>query len=431
MVNINFRLNKGKKIEDNSKPQSIYLRYKLGREIDFNASIGFKVLSENWDIDKQQVKNRSHLLDRNEINNLIKNLRNHFEDFENKNREKGYIPNYQDVKKHYDSFYSTAEPKKEYNLFSFIDEFITKSKTEINPITKKLVTDGTIRGYKLTMTFLKRFNDEVYSIDFDSINLEWYQDFIEWCNNQNLTTNYIGKHIKTLKTFMTNAVELGLTKNESFKSRKFIVLKEDSDSIYLNEDELYRLWNLDLSKHPRKEIARDLFLLGSYTGLRVSDYNNINYHNIKEVDNKRIFVIVTKKTQQKVSIPIHPIVESILSKYEGNTPPKIPDSDINELIKDVCENAGIDSIEYIEQTRGGKKVTLKKYKFELVKSHTARRSFCTNAFLSGMVTLDIMSISGHKTESSFMKYIKVTPEQHAIKMSENPFFKGSNNLKVV
>ena len=431
MVNINFRLNKGKKIEDNSKPQSIYLRYKLGREIDFNASIGFKVLSENWDIDKQQVKNRSHILDRNEINNLIKNLRNHFEDFENKNREKGYIPNYQDVKKHYDSFYSTAEPKKEYNLFSFIDEFITKSKTEINPITKKLVTDGTIRGYKLTMTFLKRFNDEVYSIDFDSINLEWYQDFIDWCNNQNLTTNYIGKHIKTLKTFMTNAVELGLTKNESFRSRKFIVLKEDSDNIYLNEDELYRLWNFDLSKHPIKEIARDLFLLGSYTGLRISDFNNINNHNFKVINGVKMLVINTKKTKHKVSIPLHPIVETILSKYEGNTPPKIPDPSINKLIKDVCENVGIDNVEFIEQTRGGKKVTLKKYKFELVKSHTARRSFCTNAYLSGISTLDIMSISGHKTESSFMKYIKVTSEQFATKMSEHSFFKGSNNLKIV
>jgi integrase len=431
MVNINFRLNKGKKIEDISKPQSIYLRYKLGREIDFNASIGFKVLSENWDIDKQQVKNRSHILDRNEINNLIKNLRYHFEEFENKNREKGYTPNYQDVKKHYDSFYSTAEPKKEYNLFSFIDEFITKSKTEINVITKKLVTDGTIRGYKLTMKFLKRFNDEVYPIDFNDINLEWYQDFIEWCNNQNLALNYIGKHIKTLKTFMNNAVELGLTKNESFKSRRFIVLKEDSDSIYLNEDELYRLWNLDLSKHPRKEIARDLFLLGSYTGLRVSDYNNINNHNIKELNGVKMFVINTQKVNRKVSIPLHPLIESILNKYDGNTPPRIPDSDINELIKDVCENAGLDNVEYIEQTRGGKKIILKKFKFELIQTHTARRSFCTNAYLSGLSTLDIMSISGHKTESSFMKYIKVTSEQHAIKMSENPFFKGSNNLKVV
>lgn len=431
MANINFRLNKGKKIEDINTPQTIYLRYKLGREIDFNASIGFKIIIDNWDIDKQQVKNRSHILNRVEINNLIKNLRNHFEDFENKNREKGFIPNYSDVKKYYDSFYTISEPKKEYNLFTFIDLFIEDSKTKPNPITKKLVTKGTLRGYNLTKNFLERFHKEVYNIDFDNINLQWYYDFVEWSNKQNLTINYIGKHIRTLKTFMNSAVEQGLTNNIEFRNRKFIVLKEDSDNIYLTEKELYNMWELDLTKEPRKEIARDLFLIGAYTGLRVSDYNNINQRNIITHQGKEIFKIKTQKTGKVVGIPLHPIVKSILSKYNGNTPKKIPESDINELIKFVAEDVGIDSIEYIEQTRGGLKVTEKKYKFELVKTHTARRSFCTNAYLSGMSSLDIMSISGHKTESSFMKYIKVTPEQIATKMSEHKFFKGFVNLKVV
>ena len=428
MANINFRLNKGKKIEDINTPQTIYLRYKLGREIDFNASIGFKIIIDNWDIDKQQVKNRSHILNRVEINNLIKNLRNHFEDFENKNREKGFIPNYSDVKKYYDSFYTISEPKKEYNLFTFIDLFIEDSKTKPNPITKKLVTKGTLRGYNLTKNFLERFHKEVYNIDFDNINLQWYYDFVEWSNKQNLTINYIGKHIRTLKTFMNSAVEQGLTNNIEFRNRKFIVLKEDSDNIYLTEKELYNMWELDLTKEPRKEIARDLFLIGAYTGLRVSDYNNINQRNIITHQGKEIFKIKTQKTGKVVGIPLHPIVKSILSKY---TQKKIPESDINELIKFVAEDVGIDSIEYIEQTRGGLKVTEKKYKFELVKTHTARRSFCTNAYLSGMSSLDIMSISGHTTESSFMKYIKVTPEQIATKMSEHKFFKGFVNLKVV
>ena len=133
--------------------------------------------------------------------------------------------------------------------------------------------------------------------------------------------------------------------------------------------------------------------------------------------------LVTQKTKKKVSIPVHPIIELILEKYNGDTPPKIPDSDINELIKLVCESAEIDNIEYVEQTRGGKKTKSKKYKFELVKTHTARRSFCTNAYLDKMEPLDIMSISGHTTESSFMKYIKVSSEQFATKMSEHSFFK--------
>ena len=273
MANIQFRLNKGKKVIDDTIPQSIYLRYRLGRNIDFNTSIGFKVLVQNWDSVKQQVKNRSTILDRQEINNLIKNLTDHFFSFESRNREHGIIPNYQDVRNHYESFFKISESKKEYNLFTFIDEFIEDAKTKPNPITRKLVSKGTLSGYNVTKNFLKNFNDEQYPIDFDTITLDWYYDFIDWANQQNLTTNYIGKHIKTLKTFMVNAVEKGLTTNESFKSKKFIVSKEESDSVYLNEKELKALWKLNLSKEPRKEIARDLFLIGAYTGLRVSDYN--------------------------------------------------------------------------------------------------------------------------------------------------------------
>ncbi len=423
MANIQFRLNKGKKVIDDTIPQSIYLRYRLGRNIDFNTSIGFKVLVQNWDSVKQQVKNRSTILDRQEINNLIKNLTDHFFSFESRNREHGIIPNYQDVRNHYESFFKISESKKEYNLFTFIDEFIEDAKTKPNPITRKLVSKGTLSGYNVTKNFLKNFNDEQYPIDFDTITLDWYYDFIDWANQQNLTTNYIGKHIKTLKTFMVNAVEKGLTTNESFKSKKFIVSKEESDSVYLNEKELKALWKLNLSKEPRKEIARDLFLIGAYTGLRVSDYNNVNKHNIKVVNGVKMISLVTQKTKKKVSIPVHPIIELILEKYNGDTPPKIPDSDINELIKLVCESAEIDNIEYVEQTRGGKKTKSKKYKFELVKTHTARRSFCTNAYLDKMEPLDIMSISGHTTESSFMKYIKVSSEQFATKMSEHSFFK--------
>ena len=431
MANINFRPNKGKKVENSSIPQAIYIRYQLGRVIDFNASIGFKVLIDNWDFDKQQVKNRSQILDKNEINNLIKKLSDHFYNYDIKNKENGLTPNYQEVRNHFESFFTISEGKKEYNLFTYIDEFIEDAKTKPNSISRKLVSKGTLSGYNVTKNFLQKFNDEKYPIDFDTITLEWYYDFIDWANQQNLTTNYIGKHIKTLKTFMVNAVEKGLTTNESFKSKKFIVSKEESDSVYLNEKELKQLWNLNLSKEPRKEIARDLFLIGAYTGLRVSDYNNVNRHNIKTINGVKIISLITQKTEKKVSIPVHPIIELILEKYDGNTPKKISDSDINELIKLVCESAEIDDIEHIEQTRGGKKVKLKKYKFELVKTHTARRSFCTNAYLSGMSTLDIMSISGHTTESSFMKYIKVTSEQFATKMSEHTFFKGFNNLKVV
>ena len=57
-------------------------------------------------------------------------------------------------------------------------------------------------------------------------------------------------------------------------------------------------------------------------------------------------------------------------------------------------------------------------KWQLVSSHTGRRSFASNAYSMGIPAVTIMAITGHKTEAAFLKYIKITKEQHAKKMAE-------------
>jgi hypothetical protein len=59
------------------------------------------------------------------------------------------------------------------------------------------------------------------------------------------------------------------------------------------------------------------------------------------------------------------------------------------------------------------KQVIRKMKWEMVMTHTARRSFCTNMYLRGIPTPTIMSISGHRTEKNFYKYIKAEGIEHA------------------
>lgn len=427
MAIIDFRPNRGKQVKDPKKPVSIYVRYQIGRKVDFNASIGAKVLIDNWDFDKKRVKNRNSILDKDEINELISKLYTHFSKYTSKNLTDGFTPNYKEVKEYFKSYFtdSNEEDPKQMNLFTYIDFIVER------PETKRALTPNTIRTYTRTKKVLKDFNDSVYPIDFDSINLEWYNDFIEWCESKSFAKNYIGSHIKILKSIMTRANEDKTTDNLQYKSARFKVLREDADNIYLTQNELNQMWKLDLSKDSKKETARDLFLIGAYTGLRVSDYNNIKNENIKTVNGVKMFKIKTRKTGKEVAIPLHSIVLQILEKNNGKPPQRIPDQKINELIKGVCKSAGIDEVSYTTITRGGKEVKKKNYKYELVKSHTARRSFCTNAYLSNMSTIDIMAISSHTTEKAFLNYIKVTPEETAIRMSSHPFFNSESNLKVV
>jgi hypothetical protein len=77
----------------------------------------------------------------------------------------------------------------------------------------------------------------------------------------------------------------------------------------------------------------------------------------------------------------------------------------------------------VQSHKGGviKRTTYPKY--ELIVTHTARRSGCTNMYLAGIPVIDIMKISGHKTEKEFMKYIKVSKLETAHNLSKHPYFK--------
>ena len=428
MANIQFRYNKGLKVKDPFKPHYIYLRYRIGAKVDFQASIGFSVLFNDWNFEKEIVRNKTTISERFQINNLITNLRTHFNSFDNDNKVKGFTPSYGQVKEHYKDYFTESIESKEVTLLSFVDEFIDDAKSKPNPITKKLVRPNTIKGYITTKNKLKAFNDEVYKIDFDTITLEWYYDFNDWCNIKGYKMNTTGMFIKTLKTFMNSAVDKELTNNLAFRSKKFSVYREETDSIYLNEKELKEFWHLDLSNTPRKEIARDLFLLGAYTGLRVSDFNNINKDSIKVENGVKMLKLKTEKTGKVVAIPMHPVVNAILNKNNGQPPQRIPDQHINELIKEVAKTLELNERVELNYNRSGHMVTEFKFKHELVTNHTARRSFCTNAYLSNMNTDDIMALSGHTTYKNFRKYIKVSAEETAIRMSEHSFFTNTDFL---
>jgi hypothetical protein len=142
MAKVRFRLNKGLiepeltikkegktvgKIGTGLHPDKeypIYLRYR-GGNVDFNASIGFGLIPDHWDFDNQRAIERVAVKQHEEINSLITNLTKHFKDWDLDNKRKGFKPSYNDVKRHYQSFFTISEEEpKEIELFDLIELFI-------------------------------------------------------------------------------------------------------------------------------------------------------------------------------------------------------------------------------------------------------------------------------------------------------------------
>ena len=66
--------------------------------------------------------------------------------------------------------------------------------------------------------------------------------------------------------------------------------------------------------------------------------------------------------------------------------------------------------------------------WQCVSSHAARRNFATNLYLDGYPTLEIMKITGHKTEKAFMRYIRVSKLDAAKKLSAHMKKRWSKKL---
>lgn len=292
------------------------------------------------------------------------------------------------------------EDKKEENLF--MPYFKTWAVTET---TKSKYNRYKIYTYNIFKEFLGSRNPT-----FDEITYTLCEEFIEWMSEERgLCANTRGSHIKFLKAAMNESYKNKLHQNIDFHT--FRKETEQVDAVYLTNEEVTRVAELPLcGSHG---LVRDIFIIGCHTGMRFSDYSRLSMDDISD----GVIHLITQKCKTPVDIPVHPRVMAILKKYNGSIP-KISGQKFNVYIKDVCKEAGIN--ESILVRRSGKHIRSEKW--ELVSSHTARRTGLTNMYKAGIPTYRCMMISGHKTEQVFLTYLRITQEENAQYLKDNPFF---------
>ena len=167
-------------------------------------------------------------------------------------------------------------------------------------------------------------------------------------------------------------------------------------------------------------LREDLFVVGCLTALRYSDYSTLTKDNFQDG-----FIIKrTKKTNVTVRVPMHDYVREIIAKYDGDIPSGLCIQYFNKYLKIIMKEIGLtDKITY-SYTVGGVLKTVTKEKWELISSHTARRSAATNLYMTGrMKTLEIMKLTGHRSEQNFFRYIRLTQDDTARSISGDSFWK--------
>lgn len=367
-------------------------------------STGLNVPSKAWNNDDQKAK---PVKDYAETNKHLRDVNSFLMNIYDELFSKGAKISKEEVKK------KSLKIRDAYQVFAGRKEVDTSNKTslvEYIPIFqaryKNKVSANHIQHFNGIKTHLETFQKKTGTVvTFNSIGKDFYISFTDYLKAAGLKPNTIGSHIRRIKRLMNEANEDKLTTNQEHRARGFKVQKEDADTIYLTEDEIHALYKLKIDDFRMRKI-RDLFVLNCHTGLRHSDWSKVTIENI---DEKKLYV-KTQKTNEPVIIPVHPIIIEIIERYgSGMTIPT--NQEANRVLRWLGEYAVTKKI-----TKGNLDKWLQ------IRTHTVRRSFATNAYLSGVPMLSIMQITGHRTTESFLRYIRVSKLENAMKLKDHPFF---------
>jgi integrase len=276
---------------------------------------------------------------------------------------------------------------------------------------------------------LKEFELQFKPISLRDFNLETYRLFrddflIQTLNLQNNSANGVAKRLRQFLHYgKKQEWEMqNLDYNEVKSLKEAEVFK-----IALKKDEIKEIIKLNLTSDKKMDSIRDCFLLEVFTAQRYSDVEKILDNGNK---NGKQISIIQKKNGNKAEIPMYEDLELLLDKFRVKYPDGFPIYELttfNLEIKKIGKLAGITQKHNWVEMRGKKSKSVSDFRYNLISSHTGRRTFCTRMISENVDRKIIMRITGHKSVVEFEKYIRVDDLEIDFKI-ESMYKKEINTL---
>jgi len=279
--------------------------------------------------------------------------------------------------------------------------------SKIEKLLGKEYAPATLKNFKTCLAHLKEFLWKFHKksdIDIQKLEPSFLNDFDFFLRaKSNINNNSAVKHTKNLSKilklcYQNNWIEKDLV---IFYKGKF----QEVNVNFLTEEEIRTIKNKDFIGKGLN-LVRDIFIFSCYTGLAYIDIFNLTKEQIT-IDVDRNFWIMTnrQKTGTNSNIPLLPIAEEIIRKYEnhplvsnsGKLLPVYSNQKVNEYLKTIADNCNIN-----------KKLTF----------HCARHTFATTVTLSNNVSMESVSkMLGHKSIKTTQHYAKILDKKVSEDMS--------------
>jgi integrase len=395
---------KGTMKKDGTVPILVYIS--IGDQKSY-INTGYFTLRENWNVTGRCVKlpvPNSEL-----INARIAEIRNDIENLMLKNPTLT-TPKIKEL------YERKKDGKGRTTLLEFMAQHIEDCKWGKVLRKGKQLRSGTITNYNTCLRNVKDFSEK-FKIDFELINEPLYNSMIRyWRHDKGFSENFIGGLVKNLKVFLTDAFDKGLHTNLEYKKKYFAKPSQKVRHIYLTEDEVLAIKNVkNLPKHLQFE--RDRFVVATALLLRYSDSILIEKSKFQRIDGLIYFNTITVKTKTDVMLPVPQDIYEMCERNQFSFG-KDANPEANWKIKEIGRLAGIKTI------KQGKE------KWELMTTHTARRTGATLMVLAGVPKDIVMRLGGWSSERSFNLYLCMEETENAVLASKHEYFnRGSGGDK--
>ncbi len=363
----------------------LYLRVTKDRKSNY-VSLGHKVSEKSWDDDRQRV-NAKHP-NSSRLNAYLAGRVAEMEDILLEDEHKKQFSSSKKIKE-------TIKGKRSISFTDYAKQF-----------EKSLLRDQNYSRYKKLKGILSKLDEytESRNLSFGDIDYDFLKNYEEWLRGtKGNRTNTIHTDLKFIRKLFNDGVTEGIVDKEKNPFLLFKLKTEKTSREYLSEEELKRIQELKLTG--ALDVYRDMFVLASYTGFRISDLLTMKFQNY---DGKNI-TIQMRKTKDTISIKVPTVGRNILDKYVDSnsvksnyTFPMIPNVKFStlELQKAIMSKTAICNL-------GLKQIAALAKIEKTVSFHVSRHTFATLALRKGVRMEYVSALMGHSDLKTTKIYAKI------------------------
>ncbi|WP_439554629.1 site-specific integrase [Flavobacterium macrobrachii] len=268
---------------------------------------------------------------------------------------------------------------------------------KIKELVGKEYAPGTLERYTTSLKHTIEFMQWKYNIsdiDITKIDHAFITDYEFWLRSvRNCANNTAVKYLKNFNKIIKLCLANDWLEKNPFANYKSKV--KEVERVYLTETEIQSIIEKDF-KTERLSLVRDIFLFSCFTGLAYIDVKNLTKSHISYgIDGEKWIFTHRQKTESASKIPILPVTQMIIDKYE-NHPQCINEDKLLPVLSNQKMNA------YLKEIAGVCEIE-KELTF-----HIARHTFATTVTLTNGVPIESVSkMLGHKNLRTTQHYAKV------------------------